>query len=482
MNERQVSNKVLLICWNIVLCVIFAAYLLEVIKGERSLLYFTIVFTIALVPMFIADYLYKKDNVHPTLKYWAAYGYLLFYAVALFTADTVLVFIYIFPMLSALVVCNDYKLIQRFSIISIGCNIISVVITFLSGIEITADVIADREIQLAGSLMIMISASVACKFSCVINDWKMKEQKALTEEVISMVLSVQQSADSIYMEAKTMSSSATATAKTIAEISGEAKNTTDSLQQQITMTENIQDLLEKELESIDDISSKVSCTKENVLESAQEMSSIGENALKAVASIESVVSNMTQLHDKASEMREIISIIEKIATQTNMLALNASIEAARAGEAGKGFAVVAQQITQLANQTRTAAGNISSLIGELQEDTNCTADQVRSMTSINEEQNQAIHNTVEKFNFISSSMEQINTMMDNQLLQINEIKNSNTAIVESADSIASYNQEVNAQIELVSNTTEEDLQISNRVKELVGNVVEELKKFNAQTM
>ena len=62
---------------------------------------------------------------------------------------------------------------------------------------------------------------------------------------------------------------------------------------------------------------------------------------------------------------EIIVQIEDIASQTNLLSLNASIEAARAGEAGKGFAVVATEIGALATQTQNAVGDIDSIIGEV---------------------------------------------------------------------------------------------------------------------
>ncbi len=75
------------------------------------------------------------------------------------------------------------------------------------------------------------------------------------------------------------------------------------------------------------------------------------------------------LADGAQRIGEVIDLINSIAEQTNLLALNATIEAARAGEAGKGFAVVASEVKSLANQTAKATEDISSQISSIQQST-----------------------------------------------------------------------------------------------------------------
>ena len=69
--------------------------------------------------------------------------------------------------------------------------------------------------------------------------------------------------------------------------------------------------------------------------------------------------------EKVKQIADLTNEILSIASQTNLLALNASIEAARAGEAGKGFAVVAEEISELASNSRDAAGNIQSISEEV---------------------------------------------------------------------------------------------------------------------
>jgi methyl-accepting chemotaxis protein len=88
--------------------------------------------------------------------------------------------------------------------------------------------------------------------------------------------------------------------------------------------------------------------------------------------VEGIAENILALSEQTQQIGEIIATVNDIASQSNMLALNASVEAARAGEQGKGFAVVAMEVRSLAEQSKQATARVQSILSEIQQATNMT--------------------------------------------------------------------------------------------------------------
>ena len=134
-------------------------------------------------------------------------------------------------------------------------------------------------------------------------------------------------------------------------------------------------------------------------EISQQISRSTEIANSAVDQVEQTNGDVQRLDDAAKSIDNIVSLINDIAEQTNLLALNATIEAARAGEAGKGFAVVASEVKALASQTGAATQNISEHINGIQ---GATAKAVEAMSSIGG----TIHEMSEIATAIAAAMEE----------------------------------------------------------------------------
>ena len=125
-------------------------------------------------------------------------------------------------------------------------------------------------------------------------------------------------------------------------------------------------LYEKNLKlpCIDTISNIADESADNAVEAAGSSKESAEGAVKSRHDMDELIAAMSRITATSKEIEKIIGTIEEIASQTNLLSLNASIEAARAGEAGRGFAVVAQQVGKLAMDSAESAVLTRNLVSK----------------------------------------------------------------------------------------------------------------------
>ena len=142
-------------------------------------------------------------------------------------------------------------------------------------------------------------------------------------------------------------------------------------------------------------------------DNAQEARRLADNNAKQVTQtgelMSQLVENMQRITQSSQKMTDIINVIDSIAFQTNILALNASVEAARAGEHGRGFAVVAEEVRKLAGRSASASQEIRVLIDGSNQEVNVGAGLVKKAEVAISEVADAARNVTQIMHDISSA-------------------------------------------------------------------------------
>lgn len=197
------------------------------------------------------------------------------------------------------------------------------------------------------------------------------------------------------------------------------KNMLDQVSLQQESITNMNDSSKILKDSINNISQAMGDIRDNthdMLHTSQSSSVNMSDSIRVVnessQKIADINGQVQAFHEKINKIGEIVDIVKKVASQSNLLALNASIEAARAGEAGKGFAVVADQVRQLSSNTAESAEDIVKYVNELKGDIEVLATSMEETTSKLSEGNEKVEISLRDIEHMNEQMTAINDAVE----------------------------------------------------------------------
>ena len=488
-NERSQQayvNKTGIILFTVLTGIISLAYIVQFIKGEAGWGLFLPIEIFDLVPMILCWVIYKANNDSPLIKHVIAVGYGLFYLIlCLISTNTVLVFVYALPTVIMVSMFNDYKL----SVTSgVGVSIIAAVhaFKFASMKNWEGGAVADLEIEVLIMIICSVFSIVVNKVITVINAERMNEISEAGSHTTKMLDEIMEVSGGIIDDVATVSEKMTTLAasseETLAamqEIQTGTADTADSVQNQLYKTEEIQNQIDQVTEATENIGENVTVTDEACREGQDNIGKLMKQVQISETAGGEVMKQVDLLKDATTKMQSIVELIQSVASQTSLLALNASIEAARAGEAGRGFAVVATEISNLSGQTQAATENISGLISDISGNVTEVVSALDSLIEGNRVQNESAHITQESFTKIVDSIGAIHDNSTNLSDIVGKLVKANHEIVESVQTISAITEEVSAHSNGTCQTTEHNERIVEEVLELVEGMNEKAEKLKA---
>ncbi|OMQ16354.1 chemotaxis protein [Modestobacter sp. VKM Ac-2676] len=213
--------------------------------------------------------------------------------------------------------------------------------------------------------------------------------------------------------------------------------------------------------SVDTVSTGSQQMEAAIREISQNASEASRVANQAVSVAETTTRTVGKLGDSSQEIGNVVKTITSIAEQTNLLALNATIEAARAGEAGKGFAVVANEVKELAQETARATEDIARRVEAIQADTAGAVDAIGQISSVIGEINdfQAT---------IAAAVEEQTATTNEMNRNVIEAASSSQSIASAISGLAAGTAETNQRVEEAQRSAEELSRMSDELQAAVN--------------
>lgn len=207
-------------------------------------------------------------------------------------------------------------------------------------------------------------------------------------------------------------------------------------------------------ESVNEIRNQTTAVQDSSKIMNDKIKSMQDSSHKMDEGISAISKRIETVNTTVDKVSNIVSVIEEISSETNLLSLNASIEAARAGDAGKGFAVVAQEIRVLSDNTNTELENIKQIISSLVEECRYCVQESGTIVEDNAKQKEEIKAVLDEFGSLDEQIQKTAEKADEieelvtAMIELNDdITKSSNSLTDVSAANAAATEEMNANIE-----------------------------------
>lgn len=485
---KKSANQKAMIIWMLLNIILSVSYMIEIIKGLRTVGYYTAFMLVAWIPFFVGVAVLKiKGKSVDIYKDVLAVGYGILYVFVLFTTQSMLAWVYILPMTSMLILYKNRNYMLRCGIFTMLAVCGAIVKNLFMGMSAASD-ITSYEIQVACVLMCYVGYILSINHLNFTDGAMLHEAEDNLQKVVETIETV-----------KVASTAVVDGVTVVRELTDENKVSADAVVESMTTLEKNNSVLQDKTLSSLDMTQKISTQGANVADLIEKMVELTDESMvhakNSTEELADVVDSTNSMAALANELEEIlknfqeqfgmakdeIGTIDGINRKTNLLALNASIEAARAGEAGKGFAVVANEIRELSLGTQNSSGRIWAALEHLEETSEKMTESITQTLGL-------IHATLGKVTHVNSSVSSIaedSTQLGSSIQVIkdsmSEVEDSNKSMVDNMKQICEVMDVMTANVKGADENTrvmrskyDETMLSVSKIEETVGRLVEEL--------
>lgn len=254
--------------------------------------------------------------------------------------------------------------------------------------------------------------------------------------------------------------------KIMNQIANDSKEQITAAQKGVSNLNSLAQMIEKSIEHTNKVNTYLNITQESNEYNKEQMKSLSEKFLLSSENTKKTGNNIHVLSQKSKNIGAIVTAIDTIALQTNILAINASIEASRAGEQGKGFAVVAKQIKSLSEETTKATEEISTIIEEICDNIAAAEKSMKEEESTLSQSSKAMESTMTSFEAMAENIKNIVVIIKELIQNTNQINLDKEEVIQSMDIIHSLCEKTDNGINKIAVNVEEEAQSIVKMKEI----------------